>query len=287
MIRFSKIWRLTSTFSLLVCGIGLGSLLVFGLRSSVEFTGGTVIEAQAEQQTLQAIVSSVVQSTEDIQVTPIDEQRIRIRIPALTSDQDTLLTQRLREASGSVTLLRSETVGPTIGRELLFKALVAAGVAIIAILIYVAWAFKTVSYGVAAIVALIHDVVITLGVFSLLGRLVGIEVDALFVTAVLTTMSFSVHDTIVVFDRMREIQYTSGKQRSFRDIADSAVSQTFSRSLANSLTIVVMLAALTLFGGGAIRVFAGALLLGTISGTYSSPFVAVPVLVFLRNRWRR
>jgi preprotein translocase subunit SecF len=186
------------------------------------------------------------------------------------------------EASITATLLRTDTVGPTLGSELLGKALTAAVVSIIAILGYVAYSFKNIKYGVSAIIALFHDLLVVLGVFSMLGKYAGVEIDTLFVTAFLTTMSFSVHDTIVVFDRVREY-LRRGDKRSFEDVVDTALTETMNRSIVNSVTIILMLLALVLFGGDTIKYFALALLIGTISGTYSSPFIATPVLIL----WHR
>jgi preprotein translocase subunit SecF len=156
--------------------------------------------------------------------------------------------------------------------------MVAAILAASAILGYVAYAFKNIRFGVAAVVALLHDLLVVLGSFSLFGHFFGVEVDTLFVTAFLTTMSFSVHDTIVVFDRIRE--YTKrDRSRSFEEISDIAVTETMNRSLTNSFTIIFMLVALVLMGGDTTKWFVVALLIGTVSGTYSSPFVATPVLL--------
>ena len=182
-------------------------------------------------------------------------------------------------------VLRNETVGPVLGKELLQKTFTASILAMVAILLYVAYAFKNVKYGVSAIIALIHDLFVVIGMFSLFGVLLGVEVDTLFVTAVLTTMSFSVHDTIVVFDRIRELQKTQGRT-SFEDMSDRALTETVGRSLTNSMTIIFMLLALVLVGGESIKWFAVALLIGTISGTYSSPFIATPILIFWQ-RWEK
>lgn len=189
------------------------------------------------------------------------------------------------DAAVKASIVRNETVGPVLGKELLSKTLFAALLAISAILLYVAYAFKNIRFGIAAVIALIHDLLVVLGSFSLLGHYVGVEVDTLFVTAFLTTMSFSVHDTIVVFDRIRE--YTRrDRSHSFDEISDIALMETMNRSVTNSFTIVFMLVALVLMGGESIKWFATALLIGTVSGTYSSPFVATPVLV-LWNRWEK
>ena len=176
-------------------------------------------------------------------------------------------------------------MGPVLGSELLVKAFAAAILAILCIFAYVAYAFKNIKFGASAIVALIHDLLVVLSIFSLFGVWWGVEVDTLFVTAFLTTMSFSVHDTIVVFDRIREYRRRDDKTR-FDELADRALTETMGRSLTNSFTIIFMLLALILMGGETVRWFVVALLVGTVSGTYSSPFVATPILL-LWDRWER
>jgi preprotein translocase subunit SecF len=173
--------------------------------------------------------------------------------------------------------LRFETVGPSIGPELVKKTVYAIVIAAGVILIWVAYQFKNFKFGVSAILAMFHDSFILIGTFSVLGRFFNAEIDFLFVTALLTTLSFSVHDTIVVFDRIREI---GGKNiENLEEVGNQALTETMVRSLNNSFTIAFMLVALVLLGGSTIRWFAVALLVGTILGTYSSPFVAVPLLV--------
>ncbi len=179
--------------------------------------------------------------------------------------------------SQGATELKFETVGPSIGPELIKKTIYALLIGTVLILFWVAKQFKSIKFGISATLATIHDSLILIGGFSLLGHFFGVQVDFLFVTAVLTILSFSVHDTIVVYDRIREKQKKEGG--TLKDIANSALTETMVRSLNNSFTIIFMLLALVLMGGDTIKWFAVALLIGTISGTYSSPFVAVPILV--------
>ena len=153
-------------------------------------------------------------------------------------------------------------------------------VAIFGILLYISFTFKKLSYGVAAVTALLHDLLVLFGMYALLSRF-GAEVDTLFITAVLTTMSFSVHDTIVMFDKIREYKRTSGL--SIEILANKALTETIVRSVNNSLTIILMLIPLIFFGGAAVKFFAAALLIGTITGTYSSPCIATPLLVLLEE----
>lgn len=255
----------------------------YGLKPSIDFTGGSLLEIRTEQPVTEDLIREAAEAAgiEVSGTTRSGSATYLIRMKAVPDESvSVLLRQLVEKSSQNVTVLRNETVGPTLGGELLRKTVIAAIFAIVAILLFVAWSFRNITYGMSAVVALVHDLIIVVGMFSLFGWRLGVEVDTLFVTAVLTTMSFSVHDTIVVFDRIREYQ-KKGERRSFEELTDKALTETMSRSLANSLTIIFMLLALILMGGTTIRWFVIALLIGTVSGTYSSPFVATPVLVLL------
>jgi preprotein translocase subunit SecF len=183
------------------------------------------------------------------------------------------------------------SVGPTVGAELLNRAIIAIAAASLVILLYLTFVFRRVPnairYGVCAIIALIHDVFVVVGIFAILGLLFGVEIDALFITAMLTVIGFSVHDTIVVFDRVRE-NIARRRFERFEDVVNYSVVQTLARSINTSVTVVLTLFALYLFGGTSIRNFVLALLIGIISGTFSSIFNASMLLVIWENReWRR
>lgn len=272
------------TISALVLIPGIISLVLFGLKPSIDFTGGTLLEIKFPNYRLpisndefeeifghQEIVLNSIQAT--------GTGTYLLRLPPTEKNQVDTLKASLADRFGEIPEeVRLETVGPVLGAELLRKTLMAVFLAASAILAYVAWQFKDKRFGLAAIFAMFHDTLIILGIFSLLGRFFSVEVDTLFVTAVLTILSFSVHDTVVVFDRIRESQ----KQYRSADLGflvDKAVSETLVRSLNNSLTIIFMLVALLLLGGESIRWFVVALLVGTIAGTYSSTFTAAPLLV--------
>lgn len=270
MIRFSKYIWLYIVISGIVLIPGMYSLIRFGLRPSVDFSGGTLVEFRADVPA--ETITSVAAQT-DVSLISIQKAGNNSYLLRLKQDGDEFF---LSSISGAI--VRKETVGPTLGGELLRKTLYAAFFAIVTILLYIAWSFKNIRFGVAAVVALVHDLLVVLGSFSLFGHFLGVEVDTLFVTAVLTTMSFSVHDTIVVFDRIREYTRRDRPQK-FEEIADVALTETMNRSLTNSFTIIFMLVALILMGGETTKWFVVALLIGTISGTYSSPFVATPVLL--------
>ncbi|MBI3342955.1 protein translocase subunit SecF [Candidatus Gottesmanbacteria bacterium] len=288
MIRFSKYLWLYSLISGLVLVPGIYSLVRFGLRQSIDFTGGTLLEVSFDKPVTENLLTEAAK-TSDVPVVSIQSSASNtyfLRIKPEGSENVPRFQQMVeRQATSTATILRNETVGPVLGSELLVKAVIAAVIAIFCIFAYVAYAFRNAKFGASAIVALIHDLLVVLGVFSLLGALWGVEADTLFVTAFLTTMSFSVHDTIVVFDRIREYRRRDTAKK-FDEIADQALTETMGRSLTNSFTIIFMLLALILMGGESTKWFVVALLVGTISGTYSSPFVATPILI-LWDRWER
>ncbi len=259
---------------------GAYGLLVWKLNLGVDFIGGTIAEYRFDKEI----------STEDVNF-EIENAGIKVNSIQSTSENSyffklSALDEKGKErlvgvingvSGGNFEEIRFETVGPSIGWELIRKTIYAIIIASGAILLWVAYQFKSIKYGLAAIIAMFHDTFILIGSFSILGHFFGAEVDFLVVTAVLTTLSFSVHDTIVVYDRIREKKKKENSE--IKDIANSAITETMVRSLNNSFTVIFMLVALILIGGSTIKWFATALLVGTVAGTYSSPFVAVPLLI--------
>lgn len=292
MINFMRFKWFYFAISATVLLPGIFSLVFWGLRPAIDFTGGTLLELRFREDTKILRPEEIKDAFREkgIEVSSVQssgEKTVLIRTRPITKDEATEVKGEIAEKSGEVPEeLRFETVGSTLGRELLMKTLVAILLAALFIMGYVAWAFKEARFGICAILAMFHDSLVLLGSFSLLGYFLGVEVDTLFVTAMLTILSFSVHDTVVVYDRIRESQkkYPSTP---FVELANRAVTETMSRSLNNSLTIIFMLLALFLLGGETIKWFAAALLIGTISGTYSSPFTAVPLLVIWENLKKR
>jgi len=276
-LRLRKIYFLISG---ILIGVGIFSLASWGLKLGVDFRGGAILEYEFSEDisTEEAAKKIEEQDIEVTSVQTIGERTYLFRLPAIEQDQKETIKNTLSEmVEGGVTELRFETVGPTIGPELVKKTIYAISFASIGILLWVAIQFKSIKFGVSAILAMFHDSFILIGSFSLLGYFFSVETDFLFVTALLTTLSFSVHDTIVVFDRIRESQKTYPGE--LLDLGNRAISETMVRSLNNSFTIIFMLVALVLLGGTTIKWFAVALFIGTVLGTYSSPFVAVPLLV--------
>lgn len=249
MLKNNMDWMKYRLLYLLISGviIGLGvySIVTWGFNLSIDFTGGAVIEYERS-----------------------DGTRFIEKAGPVTQEE---------AKKEGAKIIRFESVGPTLSKEILHRTLVGVLFAALGILFWVAWQFKSIQFGVSAILAMLHDSLVLVGAFSLLGHFYKAPVDTLFVTALLTTLAFSVHDTIVVFDRIREMKRKVGG--SLYDLASIAVSQTMVRSLNNSLTIIFVLVALALLGGTNLFWFVIALLIGTITGTYSSPFVAVPLLV--------
>lgn len=285
MINFLKFTKLYALISAIVLGIGLYSVIAGGVTFAIDFTGGTNIEYAFTKDLSKEDVQQAF-SEQEIEVVSImvDADIVEVRSAPVDENQEKTIRSALSDDEGQeISLRKFETVGPSLGAETIWKTAAASLVAIAGILIYITFTFKKLSYGLAAVGAMVHDFLILVGMYSILGRF-GAEIDALFITAVLTTMAFSVHDTIVVFDKIREYRRTSGLDISI--LANKALTETMVRSVNNSLTIILMLVPLTLMGGESIRFFAAALLIGTISGTYSSPFVATPLLVFLSRKMK-
>ena len=234
---------------------GVFSTIKWGFNVGIEFTGGSSLEYR--------LPDGSIKTFKEKEITDGRKAEIKANLE--------------KEVGGEVTEVGFENIGPTVGPETVKRTIYALVISTSAILLWIAYQFKNYKFGVSATLATLHDSIILIGSFSLLGHFFGAEIDFLFVTALLTILSFSVHDTIVVFDRIREMSKGSIKRVS--ELADIAVSETMVRSINNSFTIIFMLLALILLGGDSIRWFAVALLIGTVSGTYSSPFVAVSILV--------
>ena len=293
MLKFMRFKLMYFLISLAVILPGLVSLISFGLKPSIDFTGGTLWEIQVASDRISSGIG-IVQSVFEAEKLPVEiqtaaEDRFLIKTAVGDSSQKQAIAAALKERIGEFTEIRFETLGPRLGTELLRKAAFAVVLATLAILLYVAYRFKNLAYGATAILAMFHDTLVLFGVFSLLGHFAGVEIGTLFVTAVLTTLSFSVHDTIVVFDRIREIRRNANLD--LEEAVDQAVGETMVRSLNNSLTIIFMLLALFALGGETLKWFVFALLVGTISGTYSSTFTAAPLLVVwhklsVKHGWR-
>lgn len=267
-----------------VIGVGLFSIIKWGYRYSIDFTGGTDIEYQLSKKVANKEIEKIFKEN-NISVNNLKLQDNQLTARAKPVDEKTELLVRNaleKKLSLKIKLLRFETVGPVIGQETMTKTLVAAFLGILAILVYITIAFKGFYYALAAILATLHDFLVVMGTYSLISHFFRAELDTMFVTAVLTSMSFSTHDTIVIFDKIREYFRSEGRAE-IDYFANKALTETMVRSVNNSMTIIFMLLALILLGGSTIRFFAITLLVGTITGTYSSPFVATPLLVWFEK----
>ncbi len=279
-------------FSLLIILPGLYYLLTSGLKLGIDFTGGALIEYKFNKNiSIEELKQAITKDGVEVGgISLTDSKTYIIRTKPIEQAKINSLKVNLSSKFGNVEERRVENVGPVIGSELKQKATLALILSSLAIVLYIAFSFRKIPkpesslrFGIAAVVALIHDILVVVGIFAILGKYWGVEIDTLFVTALLTIVGFSVHDTIVVFDRIRE-NLTKNIGKKFIDVANISVVQTLGRSLNTSLTVIFVLLALLLFGGETIKWFVFALLVGIISGTYSSIFNATALLVWWEEK---
>lgn len=294
IIQYRKVFVSISALLILLSAL---SVVVFGLKPSIDFTGGTLMEisaGSAAQDDLRTIVETV--TVDSVSVRPTDGGYI-VRSRDLSPDEIGAIETVLTSLEKDVVLERVSTVGPSLGQELYKKALIAISLVALGIIIFIGIAFWRVSkpvsswvYGLVTLGTLLHDVIIPAGVFALLGHVVGVEVGALFVVALLTVLGYSVNDTIVVMDRIREnlrLNQEAGKHEEFDRTVGKSLVQTYARSINTSLTTIVVLLALFFFGGSQTEDFALALLVGVAAGAYSSIFFASPMLVMIERLGRK
>ncbi len=289
-MKLLKYYKHFFVLSIVLTGLGILSLAIFGLRLGIDFKGGTVTEISFEQPVSPSQVRDTLSQNglSNAQVQSTDDNGIIIRSEVTDKSENDKYLEALRTNLGNFEERRFESIGPVVGEQLTRQALYQLLLISVGIILYIAYAFRRVTrpvsswqFGIAAVIALLHDLIIVLGVFAILGKFGGVEIDTMFVTAMLTVLGFSVHDTIIVFDRIREnLRIYAGQTMEF--VINHSVSQTLVRSLNTSLTVLLVLLALLLFGGETIRYFVLALFIGIIAGTYSSIFVASPIL----NYWQ-
>jgi preprotein translocase subunit SecF len=265
------------------------ALSVWGLKYGLDFTGGTLMEIKSEKLEVKSddiknVLAGV--GINDAVISPSQDNSFLIRYANSSDEKNQEVLAKLKEKYPDVQNTRLDYIGPSISSELKSKAIWALLVAVIGIALYVAYAFRKVSrpveswkYGVGAVVALIHDVLITVGIFAILGHLFHIEIDSSFIAALLTILGFSVHDTIVVYDRTRENLLKSRSGEKFDETVNRSLNETMARSINTSLTVLITLLAIFIFGGQSIKTFTLALLIGITFGTYSSIFVASALIV--------
>lgn len=289
-------------FSGLLFALCVGAMLYFGMRLGIEFTGGTLIDvAYTSERPAKEAIEAALQPIDigGFSLRPAGEDRYLLRTRDLPEAQKTQVLNALAlNGEAPTTDVRATTIGPVIGSELSTKAMIAIALVVLMVVVYVAVAFRKVSkpisswwYGLITIAALLHDVLIPAGIFAILGHYFGFEVDILFVTAMLTILGYSVSDTVVVFDRVREnlkINEDTKTKEPFSEVVGRSLVQTFTRSFNSSVTTFLAVTALYFVGAESTRQFALALLVGIAAGAYSSLFIASPLLVtveeWMRNR---
>lgn len=270
IIKLRKIWYI---ISLAIIVVSIISLATQGLNKGIDFTGGNIIELKFNKPTsMQDVRAALTEyKLEDSQVQSSGDNSYLIRTRALSQEESDKAFNGISQKLGGATMLRNELVGPVIGKELTQKAILALVVASVLMIIYITWRFEFLQ-GIAAILALLHDVLVMVGLASLF----QIEIDSTFVAAVLTIIGYSINDTIVIFDRIRENMRLHRKEELI-DVINGALWQTMARSINTVLTVVFVLVSLFFLGGSTIHNFVGLLLIGVISGAYSSIFNASPL----------
>lgn len=260
------------------------SIIFWGFRLSVDFSGGSSwqvsLPSRPSPETLKTIFSK---NNLELLTISTNQDKYILKFGHISAEQKEALSIELKNLDSNFSELQFETLGATLGKELLKKTIWAIILSSLSLLLFIGSRFKDISFGASAVIAMLHDALILLGSFSILGHFFGAEIDALFVTAILTTLSSSVHDTVVTFDRIRELKSLSF-HLDWVELANKAVSEVIVRSINNSMTIILMLLALVILGGASTRWFAIALLIGVVSGTYSSVGVAIPLMLLTKRK---
>jgi len=288
-----KIWF---SISILLVGLSILFMAVWGLNFGIDFVGGSSLDVKFEKQT--PTVTEIKEELSDLNlgslvVQPSGDKELILRFEETDEETHQAVLGELRNFSreeyGEIEEMSFNSVGPSIGETLKRKSFYAVVLVILAIIAYIAWAFRKVSkpiaswkYGITAVITLVHDCLIVLGIFSLLGYFYGMEINSAFIAAILTVLGYSVNDTIVIFDRIRENLPKS--EENFAGTINTSINQNIIRSINTSVTTMLVLLAIDLWEGASIQDFALALLIGIFIGTYSSIFLASPLLVFWEKR---
>lgn len=285
--------KYTYTFSIILTILSIAAIFVWGLKFDIDFTGGTRMEFQFAENA--PVTGQLENDLKDLNLKslilqPSEDNKMLIRYASEEDSINQEVIKKIEEIYPGSTQLQVDYINASVSQELKNKSLWAIFLAVVGIMSYIAWAFRKVSrpveswkYGAGAVIALIHDILITVGVFSALGHFFGVEVGISFIAALLTILGFSVHDTIVVYDRTRENLLKSSSKEQFPDVVNRSLNETLVRSINTSLTVIITLLAIYIFGGASIKYFSLALLVGVIFGTYSSIFVASGLLVTIYN----
>ena len=291
-------YKIMFVFSLVLFVAASAAIAVYGLNFGVDFMGGSVMKIEFGQdrpsadEVQQSLSEMEVFKTGEVNVNLAGDKEVIIRTNALSEQEhQQVLSGLASEFSGSaITEKQFDSIGPTVGRELRNKSLVAILIVLGTIMVYLAFVFRKLSgtlslwvMNVATVIALLHDIVIPLGVFAILGHFLGVQITAVFVAAILTILGYTVSDKVVIFDRVRE-NILRGSKEDLGSIVHKSVMQTLVRSINNTLTVMLSSAAIFFFGGESIKYFALALIMGVALGAYSSIFVASPLLVWWNPR---
>ena len=295
MIPFTKHRKIYFIFSGILILASLISLAVFGLKPGIDFTGGSILEIEykearpSNQEILEKLTDFDLGT---IYVQPIGERGVVLRTKEINRDVYQQILEKLKEGGVEIEERRFESIGPTIGSELKRKTNIVIVLALLSMIVYIALAFRKIQrplrswqYGVASVIALFHDILIPLGVFSILGKFYGIEISIPVITALLAVLGYSINNTVVVFDRIRENLLRRGEV--FEEIVDRSLNQTLTRQINTSLTTLFVSAAIFFFGGETLKYFALILILGITAGTYSSIFLAGSILTTWNKLRRR
>jgi preprotein translocase subunit SecF len=290
-LKYKKIYFIFS--GILILG-SIVCLFLFGLKPGIDFTGGSILEVEykTERPSNQEIKEKLTNlNLGEIYIQPTDERGVILRMKDISEKTHQEIIQKLGE-DREIEELRFETIGPVIGQELKEKTKIVVVFSLLVIVLYIAFAFRKLTipakswqYGIASLIALFHDILIPIGVFSLLGKFYGIQVTIPVIVALLTVLGYSINNTVVVFDRIRE-NLLKKVGTIYQETVNIALNQTLTRSLNTSLTTIFVLLAIFFFGGETLKYFALALIIGIIAGTYSSIFLASPFLI-IWLKWRK
>ena len=290
MARIIQQRKYAYAFSFTVTLLSVAALVLWGLRFGIDFKGGTLLEVQFAveptpevRQVTDALEPLGLQS---LTVQPTENRAVLLRYLSSDENANDQVLEKLKGLDSEVKQLRTNFIGGSVSGQIKKNAVAGIILAVIGIALYIAWAFRRVSapvtsweYGLGAIIALGHDILVTIGVFAVLGKLYGIEVGVPFIAALLTILGYSVNDTIVVYDRIRENLLREHGKTDFEETVNRSLNQTLGRSVNTSMTVIITLLAITIFGGESIRYFSLAILVGVTFGTYSSIYVASALLV--------
>ena len=290
MARIIQQRKYAYAFSFTVTLLSIAALVLWGLRFGIDFKGGTLLEVQfaidPTPEVRQVVDTLEPLGLQSLTVQPTENRAVLLRYLSSDENANDQVLEKLKGLDSEVKQLRTNFIGGSVSGQIKKNAVMGIILAVIGIALYIAWAFRRVSapvtswdYGLGAIIALGHDILVTIGVFAVLGKFYGIEVGVPFIAALLTILGYSVNDTIVVYDRIRENLLREHGKTDFEETVNRSLNQTLGRSVNTSMTVIITLLAITIFGGESIRYFSLAILVGVTFGTYSSIYVASALLV--------